>query len=184
MPHDLWCGNGAYRRDEVGWSYAWGEPVPGSIDLTLADLWRIGDDLDPEDAVALRTLSPEERRWLSGDADAREHLRLHERPGQTPNAGDLIVGVLAPELHPALMLTLVDVAELLQVSKSTVDSYRYRGLLPAPQALAARTPLWARPIIDHWTRCRPGSGARSDGYRGSASPTRVIDVEDRATNLR
>jgi predicted DNA-binding transcriptional regulator AlpA len=78
--------------------------------------------------------------------------------------GDLIVGMQAPELHILTMLTVGDIAEVAGVSKATIDSYRYRGVLPEPQATSGRTPLWARPIIRHWLATRSGPGWRSDLY--------------------
>jgi predicted DNA-binding transcriptional regulator AlpA len=114
-----------------------------------------------------------ERRWLAGDATALRDVLLRRRPGQAPHAGDLIVGMTAPELHALTMLTVTDIAKLANVSKSTIDSYRYRGYLPQPQMTRSRTPLWARPIVNHWLHGRPGSGWRTDVHitHDMADPT-------------
>ena len=71
-----------------------------------------------------------------------------------PGSPDLVIGMLAPELDINLMLTVQQVAERAHVSKATIDSYRYRGLLPEPQMTVGRTPLWARPVIERWVARR------------------------------
>jgi hypothetical protein len=166
----LQCCNGTYVRRTDGWYYAWGEPVPNATDLTLADLMLVDDHVDCADSVhSFRPLTDAERRWLSGEHGAVDQVLLRRRNGHRPNAGDLIVGMLAPELHVELMLTVGDIAELAGVSKATVDSYRYRGYLPEPQTTRGRTPLWSRPVISRWLATRPGSGWRADLYeRGSS----------------
>lgn len=70
----------------------------------------------------------------------------------------------APELHVRAMLTIADIAEMIDVAPDTVAAYRYRGYLPEPQAVIGRTPVWSRPVIRHWLRTRPGNGWRTDIY--------------------
>lgn len=78
------------------------------------------------------------------------------------DAGELVVGIHAPELNVHAMMTVADLAREAGVSKATIDSYRSRGYVPHPQAVMGRTPLWARPIIMRWLAMRPGPGWRSD----------------------
>lgn len=178
----LRCCNGTYVRDADGWHYPWGEPVAAATDLTLADLMAIDDDVQcAEKLGAMRPLTPPERRWLAGESSAIDQVLLRRRPGHRPNAGDLIVGMMATELHALTMMTVSDIAEVAGVSKATVDSYRYRGYLPAPQIIRGRTPLWARPIVHHWLRTRPGSGWRSDIYPAAAPDGGDGRARDRAT---
>jgi|GEM_PF-1994192 len=166
MKQQHFC-NGTYVRVESVWRYAWGEEVPGATDLTLGDLMLICVDsrCDCVEAVrAFRPVTEAEQRWLAGDLSAADEVLVRRRPGYPPHAGDLIIGLLAPELHPMAMLTVGEIAEAADVSKATIDSYRYRGYLPEPQAARGRTPLWARPVVRHWLATRPGPGWRTDIY--------------------
>jgi hypothetical protein len=164
MNEQLFC-NGTYARIDGIWRYPWGDEVPGAMDLTLGDLIRIDSQCDCVEAIqGFRPLSEAERRWLGGDASMADQVLVRQRPGYRPHAGDLIIGLLAPELHPLTMLTVGEIAEAAEVSKATIDSYRYRGYLPEPQAARGRTPLWARPIVRHWLATRPGPGWRTDIY--------------------
>jgi hypothetical protein len=166
--HALTCCNGTYRREAGGrWRYPWGDPVPGAADLTLGDVLALqGTDLDPGDA-AMRPLTAAERAWIRGEpVDLTQVVLRQPSPGARPDVGDLVLGMLAPELHVDTMLTVADIGELAGVSKATVDSYRYRGSLPPPQTTRGRTPLWARPIVHRWLRTRPGPGFRRDLYGG------------------
>lgn len=166
MNDTLVCCNETYIRRSDGWHYHWGEPVPGAQDLTLADLMLVDEDVDCADTLGtFRDLTQAERRWLSGDHGAiNEVLLCQNANGRRPHAGDLIIGLLAPELHVQLMLTVGDLATAANVSKATIDSYRYRGYLPNPQVTQGRTPLWARPVISRWLATRPGPGWRTDLY--------------------
>jgi hypothetical protein len=162
----LSCCNGTYVRDDDGtWRYPWGDRVPGATDLTLADVYslqQVGGR--PEDLV-MRPLTDDELAWLRGETADLEAVLVRDPPaGHCAGVGDLVIGMLAPELHVLTMLTVADISRLAGVSKATVDSYRYRGELPAPQATRGRTPLWARPIVHRWLRNRPGCGWRTDLY--------------------
>lgn len=171
MARELTCCNDTYTRDAAGvWRYPWGEPVPGATDLTLADVFAI--HLGPDDHIAMRQLTRDELAWVRGDhADPAKVLVRRGGHGRAPGVGDLVVGMLAPELHVLTMLTVADISDVAGVSKATIDSYRYRGYLPAPQATRGRTPLWARPIIRHWLDNRPGCGWRSDLYGSTLATT-------------
>lgn len=163
MAAGLTCCNDTYARDEAGvWRYPWGAEVPGATDLTLSDIFSI--HLGPDDEVPMRPLNQDEIAWLRGDPVDPANVLVRRGPGRRAGIGDLVVGMHAPELHVLTMLTVADIGELAGVSKATIDSYRYRGYLPAPQATRGRTPLWARPIIRHWLDNRPGCGWRSDLY--------------------
>lgn len=165
MTLQLQVCNGTYTRNAEGWHYPWGARVPNATDLTLADLMAVDDTIDCVDGVqSFRKLTAAERRWLAGETVAIDQVLLRQRPGYRANAGDLIIGMMAPELQALMMLTVGDISELAGVSKATIDSYRYRGYLPQPQIVRGRTPLWSRPIVHHWMACRPGSGWRSDIY--------------------
>lgn len=60
---------------------------------------------------------------------------------------------------PEQMMRIVDVAELLGVSKQAVWK-RYRdGRLPEPEVLAGSAPLWKPETIEAWQENRPDSGA-------------------------
>ncbi len=168
MAEELKACNGTYTRRVDGWYYPWGEQVPGATDLTLADLMSIDGDVECAEGLhAFRPLTAAERRWLSGDAAAIDQVMVRHRNGRRPNAGDLIIGMQAPELHALTMMTVSDIAHAAGVSKATIDSYRYRGYLLEPQVVRGRTPLWARPVIARWLATRPGSGWRTDIYQRS-----------------
>jgi predicted DNA-binding transcriptional regulator AlpA len=165
MPRTLRFCNDTYVRDEGGvWRYPWGAPVPGATDLSVADLLQI-DPQAPLDADGFRHLTEEERAWLTGRCADVDQVFVRRRGRQPPDAGDVILGMAAPELHPLALMTVSEVARAAGVSKATIDSYRHRGSLPAPQVVRGRTPLWARPIISHWLATRPGPGWRTDVYR-------------------
>lgn len=183
---DLLFCNGTYSRIDGVWRYPWGDEVPGAMDLTLGDLIRLDNQADCAEAVrTFRPLSDAERRWLRGDTCMSDQVMVRRRPGYRPHAGDLIIGLLAPELHPLTMLTVGEIAEAAEVSKATIDSYRYRGCLPEPQAARGRTPLWARPIVRHWLATRPGPGWRTDIYDRKAHSTAGRDavVSTRSSEL-
>jgi hypothetical protein len=174
----LHCCNGTYERHRDGWRYAWGDLVPNASDLTLADLMLVDDDVECAGSVdRFRPLTAAERRWLAGEHGAVDEVLLRRRNGRQPNAGDLIVGMLAPELHVLLMLTVGDIADAAGVSKATIDSYRYRGYLPEPQVTRGRTPLWSRPVVSRWLATRPGSGWRTDLYEAKGEHPRRRDID-------
>lgn len=168
MNAELRYCNGTYIRDPEGiWRYTWGDPIPGAVDLTLADLLAIDHPPDDTSSTASsRPVTREELEWLRDENLDNVLVRRNGR--STPTAGDLIVGMSAPELQVHTMLTVGDIATLAEVSKATIDSYRYRGYLPAPQSIRGRTPLWSRPIIQRWLHTRPGCGWRSDIYGNAA----------------
>ncbi|MBS3940632.1 MAG: hypothetical protein KG028_06690 [Actinobacteria bacterium] len=170
MTRELTCCNDTYTRDATGvWCYPWGDAVPGATDLSLSDIFAI--HLGPEDHVPIRTLSRDEIAWVKGERVDPANVLLRRTSGRAAGIGDLVVGMLAPELHVLTMLTVADVSGLAGVSKATIDSYRYRGYLPQPQATRGRTPLWSRPIIRYWLDNRPGCGWRSDLYGSTLETT-------------
>jgi predicted DNA-binding transcriptional regulator AlpA len=179
MAPELTCCNDTYTRSSDGvWRYPWGDPVPGAVDLTLADVFAISvGDPSPDD-VPMRTLTPRELAWVQGETTELDGVLVRRSTnGSPPGVGDLVVGLLAPELHVLTMLTVADIGELAGVSKATIDSYRYRGYLPRPQATRGRTPLWARPIVRHWLQHRPGCGWRSDLYGTTVDGTVHADPQ-------
>ena len=162
--------NGTYRRLPDGaWCYFWGAAVPGARDLTLGEVLVT----DPgahvgEIAASFRTLRAAERAWLAGEQTGTAGVAVRRRGTLPPHAGDLILGLLAPELHVQALMTVADVARVAGVSKATVDSYRYRDELPPPQATSGRTPLWSRPVVRHWLASR--------GEAGHAGPTAASEA--------
>ena len=177
MSAELRYCNGTYVRDPEGvWRYSWGDPVPGAVDLTLADLLAIDHPAgDPS-----RPVTREELEWLRDEN--HENVLVRRNGRSAPTSGDLIVGMSAPELQVHTMLTVGDIAQLAEVSKATIDSYRYRGYLPAPQTIRGRTPLWSRPVVQRWLQTRPGCGWRSDIYgTAAARAEREQVVRERAT---
>ena len=169
------CCNGTYVRDADGtWRYEWGEPVPAARDLTLRsvlaarDPERFGSGRPPP---AART---EDVAWARSLCDISEPIELQRPDGSR----DLVIGISAPELEVPIMMTVADIADVAEVSKATVDSYRYRGYLPEPQLVKGRTPLWSWPVVHHWLQNRPGSGWRTDVYgcRESFAPERALPI--------
>lgn len=55
---------------------------------------------------------------------------------------------------------LHEIAELLGVTRSTVDAWRSRGVLPAPEWTVGGRPAWSRGTIERWAR-ETGRGAGS-----------------------
>jgi hypothetical protein len=169
MRAELTCCNDTYTRTADGtWRYPWDDPVPGARDLTLADVLSLQHaGIDPAE-LSMRPLSEQELAWVRGETASLDAVLVRRPANGTPGVGDLVLGMLAPELHVLTMMTVADIGELAGVSKATVDSYRYRGILPAPQATRGRTPLWSRPIVHRWMQTRPGCGWRSDLYASDA----------------
>ena len=162
MAEALWFGNGTYRRDAGGvWRYPWGDAVYGASDLTLADVPSHGppqaDGIDPD-----RPITDEDIRRAADTLGASGALVRRRSGGHAPRLRDVIVGMQAPELQVTTLLSAAQLAELAGVSKATLDTYRHRGLLPEPQVIVGRTPLWARPIATRWLAERPGQGWRTD----------------------
>ena len=159
---------GTYRRDRHGvWRYAWGDPVPGSGDVRLSEVLalHLATSLRHADPGALRR---EEVASICAPYGIARAQLVRTDGGTT----DAIVGMRAPEVEAAAMMTVADVAEAASVTKATIDSYRYRGLLPEPQLVVARTPLWARPIIGRWL------DERSVGPAQLTAPTRARSRTD------
>lgn len=150
--------NGTYSRDVAGvWRYRWGDAVSGAIDLVLADVVSIRPEADLAECLrAIRPVTAAEREWLAGGPLRAGQAFVRVRDGAPPHPGDLVVGMMAPELLVTTMLNGRALAALAGVSKDTVDSYRYRGLLPEPQVTWGRTRLWARPVVTHWIAGRSG----------------------------
>lgn len=159
-----------YRRDPEGvWRYPWGDAVPGAHDVLLGDV--VALHLPPPRAAAP---SPEDVLEIAQRYGSDRPLLLTRGDGTR----DVVLGMRAPELDAPALWTAADVADAAGVSKATIDSYRYRGLLPEPQLVLSRTPLWARPIVQHWLADRPGAGWRSDVYgtRERREPDRTLPI--------
>lgn len=169
---ELTAGGGAYHRDnQAVWRYvATGDPVPGAQDLTLATLYPDLEQVDDEPAVHVPdqlVASDEDLAWVRDvAAGPTERDTTAQAPSHSPTPGWSTVwtvplaewqarahhpvGMLAPELHAEYMLDLHGLTSYLDMGYQTVRDYRGRGQLPEPQAYAGGSPLWARPVIDHW----------------------------------
>lgn len=168
------CCNETYHRGAEGvWRYPWGDAVPGAEDLLLSDVLADRDPIRFGGRGPLPPASPEELEWATGLCGIDSPITVRHRGRR-----DLVVGLSAPELVVARMLTVSDIADLSEVSKATIDSYRYRGYLPEPQLVKGRTPLWAAPVVHHWLDNRPGAGWRTDVYgrRERCEPQRTLPI--------
>jgi hypothetical protein len=166
-------GNGNYRRDASGrWEYtAGGDPVPGGHDLLLADLYPA-----PAAGTGRRAARLVPRRWLRRRSDhplawvvaIDDDRDDGDDASGPPDAvvisasvwlrhADDVVGMVAPELHPSALLGVVDVAELIDVTPSTVRAYLHRRQMPAPVTRVGDAPVWTRPIIERWLATRRGA---------------------------
>ncbi|WP_298328205.1 hypothetical protein [Haloactinopolyspora sp.] len=161
---ELAAGGGNYVRLDGTWLYAATEkPVPGAADVTLHRRYiaaprvvRAGHEYVLLDSGWL--WGPEARRelcwcepYVTHITGAHPSLTLAVPAPEFARRGDVVVGMSAPELEAAEMLTASTIAELLGVARSTVNAYHARGQMPPPAVtLNGRLPLWPRPIIDHW----------------------------------
>lgn len=158
---DLMAGGGNYLRASGFWMYAANRrPVPGAVDVTFGRRYAGATRVTRDDGEHVLL----DRTWLDGP-DARPELRwcipLATIAPESPTVAvpvdemvarsAVVVGLSAPELDPAELLTASAIARLIGVSRSTVNAYHARNQMPPPVAiLNNRLPLWTRPIIDHW----------------------------------
>lgn len=137
-----------YIRDLNGvWRYSWKARVPRAVDLTPARLvqarhhhgvvaipvWALRGPLEPLNERAVL-----DGEW--GYVDKALWSVCRARP----------LGVIAPELSPEMMFDLQGLAALLGYLPGTVRNMHSKGALPEPQRVLGRTPLWSRPVIEHW----------------------------------
>lgn len=59
----------------------------------------------------------------------------------------------------ATVLTLDGIRQRYGWTAATVRQYRTAGVLPEPDAVFGRTPVWLPGTLDAWERTRPGQGA-------------------------
>lgn len=145
---------GTYVRDADGtWSYRWGDPVPNARDVHLSDVLPLlgPTTLRRSDIHALRE---QDLALVTARYGVDGPMRTRRRDGRE----DAIVGMSAPEVEAANMMTVACLADAASVSKATIDSYRYRGLLPEPQTVISRTPLWSPVIVARWLGEREEAG--------------------------
>jgi predicted DNA-binding transcriptional regulator AlpA len=159
-----------YARDRRGtWRYeATGESVPGARDLTLRSLYRFP-------VRRRRLLVPVER--VRAEAELAWCMAWKKTLTTVVRAGRLVTvlpvpveewerradvpfGMWAPELSPARLLAVADVARLAGVTPATITAYLSRRRMPPPVHRFGNSPVWSRPVIDHWLATRPGQGAR------------------------
>lgn len=135
------CCCGTYRRDPAGtWRYPWGDPVPGAVDVTLADV--IATDPQADGSTSIPFGSP-------GVGD-----------GHSQGGGAVVVGMSAPEFQPSLMLSAREIAVLASEPVATIDRELRLGNLPAPRRLRGE-PLWSRPVVERWLSMRSDPGSAS-----------------------
>ncbi|SDU45533.1 helix-turn-helix transcriptional regulator [Jiangella alkaliphila] len=158
---ELVAGGGNYLRTAGTWVYtASRRPVPGAEDVTFGRRYGGTPRAARDDGEFILL----DRDWVDGP-DARPELRWCIPLGTLDPASAtvdvpvdeilarsaVVVGLWAPELDPAALLTASSIARLLGVTRSTVNAYHARQQMPPPVAtLGQRVPLWTRPVIDHW----------------------------------
>lgn len=180
-------GGAAYRRDGDGiWRrHLDGAAVPGSRDLTLAELF--DPPVQDHDGTAVRLVP---RAWASRRPDhplawAFEHADLGGRgPIPVPAAewdrrADQVVAMSAPALHPWNLVGTDGVAALLGVAEATVRAYLARDQMPAPIVRLGRTPVWSREQIEAWQATRSRARPPTFTARPAPGPDREGDPEDR-----
>lgn len=177
--------NGTYTRTSDGvWVYPWGDPVPGAEDLTLDWLYPdlvVAGQKDGQVVLVPDALvrDNDDLAWVrevaTGPTSRYDGERRRGGP-PTPGWSDVWpvpigewdsrcgepLGMTAPELVPARLLAIDDVASQAGVAPKTVSSYLATGRMPQPQGWHAGSPWWTAPIISHWLQQRPGRGARTD----------------------
>jgi predicted DNA-binding transcriptional regulator AlpA len=62
------------------------------------------------------------------------------------------------------------IAELAGVKVQTIRKYRCRGLLPEPDAVFGRTPIWLRTTVEAWLLTRRGPGRPPELTRPRTRP--------------
>lgn len=78
------------------------------------------------------------------------------------------------------VLTIHMVAERMGIDVTTAQRYRYRGLLPVPDAFIGRYPLWRATTIDRFMASRPGRGTAADPRTDRRRKMPRLDNEDAA----
>lgn len=58
------------------------------------------------------------------------------------------------------LVSMAEIAALINVNVTAVRSYRSRGILPEPLLVLAVGPIWKRSTIIDWQAARPGKGGR------------------------
>jgi|SRR5581483_4393237 len=162
-----------YRRDRRGtWRYAAnGRAVPGARDLTLRWLYRFptqrGSILVPVDQVR----NEAELAWClawkhtltTRIIDGHSVTVIAVPGGEWERRADIPIGLWAPELAASRLLAIADVARIAGVSPATITAYLARRRMPPPVTRIGNSPVWTRPVVDHWLTTRPGQGVRPRG---------------------
>lgn len=86
----------------------------------------------------------------------REHVDPHDGPRLAAQSGGAWYGVMTPRK----LVRLVEIAELLVVSKQRADQLRGRADFPAPVDRYSRGDLWAASDVRRWARTWVGGAAR------------------------
>jgi len=157
-------GNGAYQRDPDGtWRYTLGypDPVPGAVDLRLADLYSQLRPVDVDGRLHLEVPS----RWLHERpelawaaplaAASTATSSLTAIPADDLDAADHIIGMHAPEITARALLTTRAVADVLDVGERSVSRYLATGRIVAPVGYVSDSPVWALPVLRRWQATRP-----------------------------
>jgi prophage regulatory protein len=73
-------------------------------------------------------------------------------------------------MTPRTLLRLVEIADLLGVSKQRADQLRRRPDFPAPTDRYSRGDLWSASDVERWARTSAGGAARWGTRRATESP--------------
>ena len=127
-----------------------------TVTVTLADGQRWEAPLASVDACLARY-------WRTSLADLQSATRKAFEAGtaelhSAPDSRMACLVILAGQ--PSDLLDTAGVAELLGITAKSVREQRSRGLLPKPDALDGRSPLWRPETITAWQASRPGRGRR------------------------
>lgn len=55
------------------------------------------------------------------------------------------------------------VADRLGIARTSVEAYRWRGIMPEPDRVMGRSPCWRASTIEDWIAGRPGRGVLRNG---------------------
>ena len=128
---------GTYRRDHAGtWRYPWGDPVPGAVDVTVADVIAADTQTGSNTSIPFR---------FAGIGD------VHMEGGEA-----VVVGMSAPELQLALMLSVREIALLASEPVAIIDRELRLGNFPPASRRLRGEPLWSRPVVERWLSMRSG----------------------------
>lgn len=197
--HDAIVPDGYVRGRDGRWRYArGGDVVPGARDLTLRRLWRFRRDGDHVLVPISVFLASPELGWCR---DVEEGRAIIDRRGRLPaeealrvpfedwdDRADDVLGIDAPELAPARLVGVTQVARLAGVEESSVRAWAARGVLPGSVLPVPPGPAWSLPVVLRALAARPGQGRPSPARRGQPPaprrpPSRQQEMDDAMAHL-